>query len=475
MQELYIDTDLGEQVVSFSIKNYPPKPDAYQWSGVAIDDKNTNITFIEYFGEITNIKQSPNITTNDIVLSERLYAIVENHKALIKDDFEDTESSIKKDDVIDDPYNPDEIKVRKDVYSIPELFSKINKKDIDLFPDFQRHLVWDNTKKSRLIESILLGIPLPVFYFAEDKDGIFYVVDGLQRLSTIRDFLSNKFYLTNLEHFHSTCDKKYFGISIDVNDRISDIMKGIKEDKILERRFQRRIENAQLNVNVIESSSPAKVKYDIFKRINEGGKPLNQQEIRNSLARVNTRQLLIELSSLEAFVSATGGVNDVRMGAQEMVLRFIGFYLNHKKNNTKLIYKGDMNEFLDRVNEEVNRMKIDELQEIRTVFEKAMENAYHLFGKYSFRKYTIEQLSSNKKQLLNKALFVTWSVVLSEYDTDTLKYKFQLEEFAVILAEELSKNEEYFNGVSNRSSDRFTLEKSFIFAEELAKKHLTHG
>jgi hypothetical protein len=471
MQELYIDTDLGEQIVSFSIKSYPPKIGANKWSGAVIDDNTIVISFIEYNGEITSIKKSSNIITGDIVLYERLCSIVENHKALTNSDFEDTESFINKEDVIDDPYNPDDIKVRKDVYSIPELFHKINKKDIDLFPDFQRHLVWDKTKKSRLIESIMLGIPLPVFYFAEDKDGIFYVVDGLQRLSTIRDFLLNKFYLTNLEHFHGTCNRKYFGISEGVNDRVVD-KNELKENTALDRRFQRRIENAQLNVNVIESSSPAKVKYDIFKRINEGGKPLNQQEIRNSLAKTHTRQLLIELSKQEAFTSATGGINDMRMGAQEMVLRFIGFYLSRKKNKTSLNYKGDMNEFLDRVNEEVNRMKSNEIDAIKNIFTKTMQSANHLFGKYSFRKYTVEQLDSEKKQLLNKALFVTWSVVLSEYDTTVLKSKFQFEEFAIILSKELSKNEDYFNGVSHRSSDRFILEKSFEFAENLIKKYL---
>jgi uncharacterized protein with ParB-like and HNH nuclease domain len=77
--------------------------------------------------------------------------------------------------------------------------------DIDLTPDFQRNLVWDDLRKSRLIESILLRIPLPIFYFAQDEDGRISVVDGLQRLSTIRDFMNNNFRLNNLEYLQEKC------------------------------------------------------------------------------------------------------------------------------------------------------------------------------------------------------------------------------------------------------------------------------
>ena len=464
--QIYIDTNEGEKLVRFSIEPYPPKKEANKWVGTVADDKATSISFVLLYDQISNLRTSENITTNPIVLENRLSDIINKYNSEIKEGFEIEDESNNEDESILNPYNPDDIKVRTAVYSLTDLFSKINNEDIELSPDFQRHFVWNNTQKSRLIESILLGIPLPVFYFAQDKDGVFQVVDGLQRLSTIRDYLLNKFALINLEHLNNHCGKKFFGISEGVNDRIID-KSVIKEDKTLERKFQRRIENAQLNVNIIEASSPPKVKYDIFKRINEGGKPLNQQEIRNSLAKPHTRKLLQELSNLENFKKTVGEINDIRMGAQEIVLRFIGFYLFREKGYKNLEYRGDMNEFLDRVNDEVNKFTPTIEREIRTTFEKSMNNANHLFGKFSFRKYTIEQINKDKKQLLNKALFVTWSVVLGGFDNKLLEKKFKSLAFAAILAEELSQNENYFNGISNRSSDRFTLENSFEYAQNL--------
>jgi hypothetical protein len=466
--QIYIDTNEGEKLIHFSTEPYKPTKDANKWTGVVADDKATSISFVLIHEQITNLQISDNITTNAIVLEKRLSEMITEYQNQLKDGFENEDDTINTDEIILNPYNPDDIKVRPSTYTVTDLFSKMNKEDIDLSPDFQRHIVWTNTQKSRLIESILLGIPLPVFYFAQDKENVLHVVDGLQRLSTIRDFLKNKFHLTNLEHLQ-ICEKKYFGISAGINDRVSE---NIDNKKVLERRFQRRIEDTQLTANIIEASSPAKVKYDIFKRINEAGKPLNNQEIRNSLANKITRKLLQELSQSENFKKTTGGINDIRMGAQEIVLRFIGFYLNLKKGYKNLEYRGDMNEFLDRVNDEMNKATPQLEKEIKDAFYKSMENSNHLFGEFSFRKYTIEQIQENKKQLLNKALFVTWSVVLTDYDFNIIKNKFKHKEFAVFLAKELKKNEPYFNGISYKSSDRLILGKSFEFAQELINRKL---
>jgi hypothetical protein len=469
--QIDIDIEDFESLITFDYTQNPSGE--ILWQGKANEKGTVLLSFIEKENYISNVKfDATKITTNKDVLYARLNNSLFEYRQSQNDGFEVAGEDDRTDnDVIEDPYNPDDIKVRKDLYSITDIFSKINKKDIDLNPDFQRHLVWNKTQKSRLIESILLGIPLPVFYFAEDKDGAFSVVDGLQRLSTIRDFLQNKFDLTNLQHLSRYCNKRYFGIVEDINERVA--LK-VKDDKALERRFQRRIENTQLNINIIEASSPAKVKYDIFNRINEGGKPLNKQEIRNSLAKNHTRELLQTLAKSEEFINATKDISDIRMGAQELVLRFIGFYLSLKKKVPHLKYQGDMNDFLDKTNEIVNTLKDKDLQELKKVFLKSMRNAYHLFGKYCFRKYLPEQLNdiNGRQQLLNKALFVTWSVSLSDYETDTLVQKIDFEQFAPVLAEEFRTNEDYFKGITNKSSDRLVIEKSFVFAENLLKNNL---
>ena len=106
------------------------------------------------------------------------------------------------------PYNPDLIRVDTKQFTVHQISKLIQDGDIDFSPDFQRHFVWKEIeKKSRLIESIMLRIPLPVFYFAQDEQGKFQIVDGLQRLTVIRDFLNNKFKLKHLEYLKDSEDK----------------------------------------------------------------------------------------------------------------------------------------------------------------------------------------------------------------------------------------------------------------------------
>lgn len=108
------------------------------------------------------------------------------------------------------PYDPKLIRIDTRNLSVAQIYDMIKEKEIDLTPDFQRNFVWNSiTEKSRLIESMLLRIPLPVFYFSEDTDGILQVVDGMQRLTVISDFMDNKFPLKNLEYL-CELNGKYF-------------------------------------------------------------------------------------------------------------------------------------------------------------------------------------------------------------------------------------------------------------------------
>lgn len=449
---LYIDID-NEEYLAF-LEN---KDGAKNWA-IKIPHIGIILTFTEKDGFITELKPTPkiNITTNKAALLERIQAIVMNTLQNENDGFEEPNQNVEN-QVIESPYNADDIKVRRDYYSVREIYTKIKEHDIDLNPNFQRHLVWDATQKSRLIESILLGIPLPVFYFAEDKEGTFHVIDGIQRLNTITDFMDNKFALKNLEHL-GECKGKYFK-PIDK----------VTPDKVLEGRFLRRLGNAQLNVNVIEAASPEKVKYDIFRRINEGGKPLNQQEIRNSLAKEKTRKILQTLVKSEDFILATGTISDTRMGAQEMVLRYIGFYLETKG---KLTYTGDMNDFLDITNELMNKMTTNELDIIKKIFLQAIHNCYHLFGQYCFRKYLPEQFNSSNKRLLNKSLFITWMITMSKFSTIDLKKRIDFESFALILAEKLKSDLLYFSYVTSGTNDVKNLKYAFKVADELISKKM---
>ena len=160
------------------------------------------------------------------------------------------------------PYDPELIDVRDSPISVFQAYTMILDKDINLSPDFQRNVVWDSKRKSRLIESILLRIPIPVFYFSQGKNGKLSVVDGLQRLTAIKSFMDNELKLSELEYLTELNGLTY-----------ADLQK--KYDL-----YWRRFKLTKLSANIIQPGSPTKVRYDIFRRLNTGGRPLNNQELR---------------------------------------------------------------------------------------------------------------------------------------------------------------------------------------------------
>lgn len=311
----------------------------------------------------------------------------------------------------ENPFNPEQIKVNAKQFSIKLITDMIEAKDIDISPDFQRHFVWNSSQKSRLIESLLLRIPLPNFYFAEDEEGRLTVVDGLQRLTTIRDFVNNKFPLKDLEYLDEGVKGRYY--------------QDDGKKKGIDKKYYRWFNMTQLSVNVIDPSSPSNVKYDIFKRINTGGRSLNNQEIRNCLSSEKVRTLLKNMVSLDEFKTATGGsLKPTRMADQEMALRFLLFYDAYKKDDTLVSsYDGYMEYSLDATIENYKNITEEQSEKIISRFSCAMKNAEWLFGsKYAFRKVKSDDLKDNApKQLLNKALFEVWSVLLADISADELR------------------------------------------------------
>ena len=187
---------------------------------------------------------------------------------------------------IEHPFNPEKISIATKSTTIDLLVSRIKENEIDLEPDFQREQMWDALRKSRLIESLLLRIPIPAFYVAADDEDRWKVVDGIQRMSSINGYIQNEFLLRKLEYLSDFEGKRY-------------------ED--LPRAMQRRIRETELVVNVISPSTPVGVMFNIFRRINTGGVPLNSQEIRNALTPPHVRNYLKELAQSDEFLRATEG------------------------------------------------------------------------------------------------------------------------------------------------------------------------
>lgn len=366
------------------------------------------------------------------------------------------------------PYDPDSIRVTQGRFSLREIYEMIigTDKDIstlDLSPDFQRNFVWDNLRKSRLIESILLKIPLPVFYLSRNEEGKYQVVDGVQRLSVIKQFFSNEFKLKNLEYLAKDCGDKYFSDS---------------KLTSLHPKFVRRLKSYQVDCNIIEPDTPYKVKLDIFKRLNTGGRILNRQEIRNSLMKPAIRKFVNELSGSDAFKIATANsIRQKRMMDQELVLRYIGFsFVYNDYNdyndyiNEEISYSGIMDEFLDTIVEMLNiNCEKKLLDRIKEIFYLSMNNATDIFGEYAFRKIEIDYKKA-RKNMINKSLFTAFSVILSRVpESIIIKNKNNIiSNFAKYL-----KTDKYlYTSITQATNNKDRIDTTFLKIEEFLKEQL---
>jgi len=412
------------------------------------------LEFNESESQFIVISKENEVAESENKLQEKLDSLALEYVEMLQSGSEDTELEFIESE-IKHPYDAEKIRVDTKNFSLRQIFDMIKQGDIDLSPDFQRHFVWDSLRQSRLIESILLRIPLPMFYFAQDDEGRITVVDGLQRLSTIYNFMQDKFKLKGLEYLDNNNDKLFSS---------------------LDPKYARWFNMTQIFVNVIDPQSPTRVKYDIFRRINTGGRPLNSQEIRNSFASRSLRQRLIEMANSEEFKNATGwSVKDTRMEAQEFALRFMAFSEYYSKDKELKNYSGSMNQALDKYTDDFSKYNDEQLNEFVIKFKNAMLNAKHLFGKHSFRKTLLNHLAPNqRRQLVNKALFVSWAVLLSEYDHDILKTKNEIYSFQVPLAEKITNDNEFFKAISWGTNGRWNLKVAFTKAQDIITEHLNY-
>jgi len=299
-----------------------------------------------------------------------------------------------------EPYDPTLIRVEPKMYSLRNILDMIDEGEIDLAPDFQRLKVWSPGQKSRLIESVLLRIPLPAFYFASDTEGKLQVVDGVQRLSTIYEFVrgANSFPLVKLEYL----TKEVGGLSF---------------DKLKNSVWAKRINGTQIVANVIDPQTPVPVKFDIFKRINTGGTPLNSQEIRHCMSKSPSREILKRLANTAEFNQATGYSlsNNVRMADREMVLRVLAFSMFGVDYYYRM---SGLDQFLNEATAVLDREPDSFLQAYAGHFTRAMKTAYEIFGEHAFRKWPLYE---SKKFPINRAIFETVATTLLVTNPQNLK------------------------------------------------------
>ena len=306
-----------------------------------------------------------------------------------------------------DEYPLDALFVRKDQRTVREIVNRIEKGRYLLDPDFQRDFVWSATKQSRLIESCLMRIPLPVFYVAEAKDGKIIVVDGLQRLTTFFRFINNQFSLIGL------------GEGRDGVKQESPLLN--KNFKGLPLTLQERLEDTQLTLYILDSKAPERAKLDIFERVN-GGVPLTRQQMRNCLFNGKATKLLKKIAENEMFLKVTGGSLDKKsMRDREVINRFFAFYLLGVEQ-----YKADMDDFLARALEKMNQLDEEELKKLEAVFTQALTINNMFFGKHAFRKSLALDDKYAGRTVINIALFDVCSVLFAELKNDDVEQKTDL-------------------------------------------------
>jgi hypothetical protein len=320
---------------------------------------------------------------------------------------------------ITDPFEPSKIKVDREPMSVFQVLRKMSLHEIVLNPDFQRNLVWDPVRRSRLIESVLLRIPLPAFYFDGIDANKWAVIDGLQRLSTLEDFVTKKnFKLQGLEYLNSAEGKSF---------------------EELPRGMQRDIEETQITLFIIRPETPPEVKFTIFYRINTGGLVLTAQEIRHALFQGQATVLLQKLAQTTEFERATdGGVSDTRMDARECVLRYLAFHIHPYTTYSK----SDLNSFLSSAMKDLNGLPVVEIDGVAQQFREAMTRSYQIFGRYAFRKFAI----GARRGPVNKALFESWANVLQGYDLGALRLR--KEKILQRMSDMLASDAEYVRSLS---------------------------
>jgi len=299
-------------------------------------------------------------------------------------------------------YPLDSVFVRTEQRTVSEVVKRIRNDRFILNPDFQRDFVWPVKKQSRLIESCLMRIPLPVLYVAEAEDGRIIVVDGLQRLTTFIRYLNDVFSLSKLGDEEDDKKKEY---SL-TGKRFSDLPINLQE----------RIEDTQLTLYILDAKAPQRAKLDIFERVNSG-EPLARQQMRNCLFNGPATKWLADAADDQAFLYATGGsLNKKTMRDREAINRFCAFRLLDFKS-----YKGDMDDFLANSLELMNTLTEVELHELRISFQESMRANRSLFGKHAFRKSLTYRSSTASRSVINIALFDVCSVTFSNLNSKTVK------------------------------------------------------
>jgi len=295
------------------------------------------------------------------------------------------EISNSTDDQINDKYKRGDIRIVTEQarYPINTISTMLDSSSYDLNPEYQRRKRWDLIKKSRLIESFIMNVPLPPIFLYEVDYSEYEIMDGLQRLTAIDDFYKNKYALEGLEYWKELNGKKY-------KELPSEVRKGI------DRRY---LSSVILLQETAKSKDEAEeLKQIVFERLNSGGEKLVPQETRNALYNGRFNQLCIKLAENNSFRKMwkipleSDSEEDLlksesyrKMTDVELVLRFFAYrFIDKLKGIT-------VEKFLDEYLKQANNFSDQTINELEKLFISTIEIVYEVFGEDAFLLPQIER------------------------------------------------------------------------------------
>ncbi len=366
-------------------------------------------------------------------------------------------------------FDPDDVNVRLQNFRVSELLKLVdndilkelkdeniyevnlseseNISDLELDGDdeLQRNKgLWNDEQKSRFIESLMIKLPIPMFYL-DGTQKPWRVIDGLQRLGTIVSFMNNEFELKSLEYLGQQCNGLTF---------TSKEIPGYLRDRIL---------NAELTAYVVNPGTPEVVKYNIFQRINTGGLRLNGQEIRNAIFKGRPVQFTKDLASEKSFIEATNSkITPRRMMDREYANRFIAFQVFNYED-----YSGKMDLFLSEALYDLYQRSENDLNEIRSLFKLSMQRASKIFGGYGFYRPKDNGVWGRQP---NKAVFdtISWNLVELS-DNQFSKILNHRDRFIKEYSSYMNNEEAMFKSVNDTTGSKTAVTNRFKLLNEFLK------
>ena len=370
---------------------------------------------------------------------------------LIKESERDLESVVEQEELEIDNEESRKIVWQAKDFSIREFASMLNDGDLDLQPEYQRKYVATKNIASKLIESILMDVPIPVIYLAEEQDGTYSVIDGQQRLTSFLSFMSGKYQ--NGEIFKLT------GLKVlkELNRKTFAGLEGEEKNKI---------RKTTLHTIVIKKESNEDVKFSIFERLNTGSIRLNEDEIRNTVFRGNYINLLKELEENKIFHEVVQKENfKKRMIYRGMILRFLAL-----SEKSYLNYQPSMKLFCNKELRDNRHLTDEKSDEYRKRFLHCIDLVKVVFGSTAFRRYTPMTREKEKGNWtatrINMALFDIQMCGFVNYSKNSILSKADYIREAIL--ELMTNNQDFIDSILIQTSNKEVLKKRFkIWLEKL--------